>query len=904
MTGKITTAILRTKLYKPRVSKHHLHRQQLTARLDRWVPRPLTLVSAPAGYGKSTLLSDWLKISDLPSAWISLDENDNDFYTFLSYLLAAVQTLFPSAVENTKTLLSAPHFPPMATIAHSLINELDQIEQSFIVVLDDYHTINDKTVHGFISEILQHPPESLHLVLSSRLDPPFGLARFRARRQMGEIRIQDLRFSIKEISTFLEKEIGKPIDNTTIAALDKKIEGWVTGLRLATLSLRNRLDLNRVITDLPVDNRYLADYLRSEVLANLPDETQSYLFATAILNRFCASLCDAVCITQSGSLECQMGGINFLEWLKTSELFVVPLDEHGKWFRYHHLFQQLLLRRLKKQLTKEKISLFYNQASQWCADTGLIDEAIHYALAGGHTLAAAKIVEQTRHIPLNEDRWDVLKNRLDLLPHEIIQQRPGLLMARAWVLNFQFALSAVPPLIDKITALDCEDIKEDIQLEIDLFKGMFLFWEGEGESSMKLLGHVLEQIPAADSILKNEVTVYFGPASQMAGQGEAIMKIYQNRLYAETLEGTYTIRLQISLVFILILAGDLIKASDKARQFKEMSKRLNNQFAQAWSHYLLGIIHYHLYHRKIAIHHFAKAIENRYLLDGNANIDSYAGLILSYQASHQPEKAIQTMKQMMVFARENINSDHMHLARSIQARLWLLQGELETAVQWQETTDFSSDTGIMFLWLDVPRITQCRVLVQEGSKAGLCKAGEKLKEYLAFNQETRNTPQMIEVLLFLAMVSQKQGQISEAVTFLDRAVTLAVPGNYICAFITHLTDIADLLKNLSLQGAAEEFTRRILADFDPYETIDDKNKSDLDPWEINQNLDNPLSRREFEVLSHIARGLNNKSVADKLYIAPETVKKHSINIYRKFDVHNRQQAVLKAYELNLFKPGS
>ncbi|RLB97615.1 MAG: hypothetical protein DRH34_14990 [Deltaproteobacteria bacterium] len=310
-----------------------------------------------------------------------------------------------------------------------------------------------------------------------------------------------------------------------------------------------------------------------------------------------------------------------------------------------------------------------------------------------------------------------------------------------------------------------------------------------------------------------------------------------------------------------------------------------------------------MYHRKIAIHHFAKAIENRYLLDGNANIDSYAGLILSYQASHQPEKATHTMKQMMVFARENINSEHIHLARSIQARLWLLQGELKTAVRWQETTDFSSDTGIMFFWLDVPRITRCRVLVKEGSKAGLCKAKEKLKEYLAFNQETRNTPQMIEILLLLARVSQKQGQINEAMTFLGRAVTLAVPGNYICAFITHLTDIADLLKNLSLQGAGEEFTRRILSDFDPCETIDDKNKFDLDPWEINQNLDNPLSRREFEILSHIARGLSNKSVADRLYISPETVKKHSINIYKKLGVHNRQKAAVKAFDLGLFKPG-
>jgi len=796
-----------------------------------------------------------------------------------------------------------PVLPPMTTLVHSLTNELDQMDQPFILVLDDYHTINDKAVHDFISAMLQHPSETLHLVVSSRLDPPFGLARFRAKRLMGEIRLQDLRFSVKEISTFLEKEIGKPIDNTIIAALNKKIEGWVTGLRLTTLSLRNRPDLNRVIADLPVDNRYLTDYLMAEVLTNLPGETQSYLFATAILNRFCASLCDAVCITQSGSLECQMGGINFLKWLETSGLFVVSLDGQGKWFRYHHLFQQILLQRLKNQVTKEKICVFYSQASQWFAENDLIDEALHYSLAGGDTLAAAQLVEQTRHIPLNEDKWDVLKKRLDRLPDKVIKQSPGLLMAKAWVLNFQFALSAVPSLIEKIMALGNECIKEDLKLEIDFFTGMFLFWEGKGEAAMELFRQVLKKIHVENTWLRNEASVYFAVASQMAGQGETAIEIYQNKLYNEISQGIYTYRLMVSLVFIHLLSGELMKASDKAFHFLKISKKLNNLFAQAWAHYLLGIIHYHLYDLKTASHHFSRAVEHRYLLDANANMDSYAGLIFSYQALHQPEKAIDVMEQMMAFSRETINSGHMHLAHSIQARLWLLQDNLEKAVHWQETRAFSYDTGIMFVWLDVPRITQCRVLIAQGSEQALCKAGEKLQRYLALNMATHNTPQIIEILLLLVIVFQKQGQTKKAVTFLERAMTLALPGNYICAFINHLTDISELLKNFSLDGAFGQFTRQILISFDQSESSEDKNKPGLEPWEINQNFDHPLSCREFEILSHIAKGLSNKIVADKLFISPETVKKHSINIYKKFDVHSRQQAVLKAYELNLFKPG-
>ncbi len=305
--------LLRTKLHRPRVVRNHLHRQHLVDRLDQCLQRPLMLVSAPAGYGKSTLLAYWLETSDVPSAWVSLDKNDNNLHLFLAYFLDAVQTLFPGAGQNTEALLKAPNLPPLTVLAHSLINDLDQIDHSFILVLDDYHAISDKTVHGLIAELLQHPPAPLHLVISSRIDPPFPLARFRARSQMGEIRVRDLRFSPEETGAFLEQLIGEPVDGIITALLEEKTEGWVTGLCLAVLSLRHRSDLDRLVTNLPVENRFVTDYLLVELLTNQPEEIQDYLLATAILDRFCASLCDAVCVPGSRSLECKMGGRDFLK---------------------------------------------------------------------------------------------------------------------------------------------------------------------------------------------------------------------------------------------------------------------------------------------------------------------------------------------------------------------------------------------------------------------------------------------------------------------------------------------------------------------------------------------------------------------------------------------------------------
>ena len=375
--------ILSTKLHRPPLAKDHLHRQHLLDRLEKNVHRPLTLVSAPAGYGKSTLLSCWLESCDLLSGWVSLDENDNDLRVFLSYFLAAVRTQFPDACNKTNAMLNSSALPSGSVLTHSLVNELDQIGSSFVLVLDDYHAISDKTIHGLIAELLQHPPGPLHLVLSSRVDPPLPLASFRARNQMTEIRVRDLRFSPEETGAFLEQLIGAPVDDIAAAILQEKTEGWITGLRLALLSLRHRSDLNRMLENLPAESRYVADYLLAEVLLNQPEEKLEYLLATAILDRFCAPLCDAVCVPGSKFGECKIGGEQFLNWLEKSDLFVVPLDEQGRWFRYHHLFQQLLQSRLKQRFDPDEISALQMRASCWFAENDLIDEAIQYALAAG-----------------------------------------------------------------------------------------------------------------------------------------------------------------------------------------------------------------------------------------------------------------------------------------------------------------------------------------------------------------------------------------------------------------------------------------------------------------------------------------------------------------------------------------
>ncbi|MBW2564596.1 MAG: tetratricopeptide repeat protein, partial [Deltaproteobacteria bacterium] len=304
-----------------------------------------------------------------------------------------------------------------------------------------------------------------------------------------------------------------------------------------------------------------------------------------------------------------------------------------------------------------------------------------------------------------------------------------------------------------------------------------------------------------------------------------------------------------------------------------------------------------------ARHHFSRAVENRFFLDANADIDSYAGLIFSYQAMQQSDKANQTMNQMMEFVQESSNPDYLPRARSVQARLCLLQGDLESAVRWLETTDFSFDTGTTLFWLEVPRITRCRVLVAQESETSLREATEKLREHLQFNQASHNTPQMIEILLLLTIAWQKQDQTKEALAVLERAVTLARPGGYIRPFVNLGKRIADLLTHLLQRGKAVDYIGRFLTAYDGYESVGERDKpfpqSEQQPWMRNQALDEPLTNRELEILSFLGQGLQNKEVADRIFISPETVKKHTSNIYRKLDSHNRQQAVVKAYRLGV-----
>jgi LuxR family maltose regulon positive regulatory protein len=894
-----TFPLIRTKLHRPQVTENLVARTRLLNYLHSHRRRPLTVVAAPAGYGKTTLVSNWSEESDWPCAWLSLDEYDDDLVMFLSYVIAAIQTIYPDVGQETQALLKAPSLPPPRMLARSLINELDENDTPFILVLDDYHVLHEKAIHELLTELLRHPPQTLHLVIASRRTPPLSLSNFRARSQMIEIRPDDLSFTSLETAALLQTMLGRPVSDTTAASLTEKTEGWITGLRLAILSLRHQDDLDGLLSKLPDHPHYVTEYLVGEVLSSLPPPIKQYVLSTAILDRFCAPLCETILGLKHEAGEAGVGGHYFIEWVVKANLFTVPLDGQGKWYRYHHLFQQLLQHQLEVKQDKEEIAALHRRASRWYAENGFIDEALHHALKAGDLSRAAQLVEQNGRSLLDEDRWHTLEKWMAQLPDDIIQQRPKLLLAKAWVSFHQFALGAIPPVLEAVeVVLDDHETTQSLWGEVDFFWGHHWYWQGQSSRSMDLLDRALERIPKTHYMARGEAEAFWSFASQMVGRKKEAVRTLNQWFYGEqTPHPGRQIKELGSLVFIHLLSGELTEAVREAQQIQDMVANSNNVYIKAWASYLQGYVYYCWNDLENAAHHFVQTVERRYSVHTMAAIDSLAGLTLTYHALGQPDKARATLALLLEYTRDMNDPAYLAIARSCQARLALLQGDIASAVRWLQTADLATDAGVMFFWLELSRITQCRVLIAQGTKASLQPAEKLLQAYRQQNENQHNTRQLIDILLLQALVYHKQELADEALDTLEHAVTLAQPGGFIRSFVEPGPELAGLLNRLRSQGVAQDYIAQILAAFPTDLRLEEEkianHKSET------QNLIEPLTNRELDVLSLLAQGLSNKEIAVQLVITPGTVAQHTHKIYQKLMVKNRRQAVIKATELGI-----
>ena len=823
-------------------------------------------------------------------------------------------------LNDTGALMEGAELPPLRVLSNSLAaTSWTELPGALVLVIDDYHVISESKDRRAIVRIAEAPtqnptPGRRHPYRPAHQPEP-------AASPWTDDRDPDpaTAFSVPDTIELLEQLLQVEVDKEAASLLEEKTEGWVTGIRLAALSMHHRKNAQEMLRRLAAEQRYIWDYLMSEVLFALKPEIQDFLIKTAILDRFCAPLCDAVLrdddaksmtLPENHAAESQ----ETLSALQQENLFIIPLDGQRRWYRYHHLFQQLLSAELKKQYSADEIAAFHLKASAWHNQAGLVDEAMQHALRAEDNHAAAQLLEENARTLLDEDRWHVLERWIARLPDSVIRQRPRLLIAKAWVSFHQFSLHSIPPLLKLAESILEDDVTaQPLWGEVDFFWGHHWYWLGQRTRSLDTLNRALEKIPKAHHLARGEAEVFWSLASQMSDQKEeAVQRLNRWLLNEQTPHPGRQTKLLGTPIFIHLLSARLSDAAPLNQQLHELAIKHNNRYIGAWTSYLQGHIHYCWNDLDTAARHFNKAVNDRYILHTAGALDSLVGLALTYQALEQPDGVEATASLLLEFAQEKNYPAAMTIARSCQARLSLMQGDLKSAVRWLETADLATDPGVMFFWLGVPHITECRILAAQGSEASLQQAGEKLAEYEKNNTIQNNTHQLIDILLLQSLVYHKQSRGDEALAALTGAIRLAKPGGIIRPFLDLGPEMAKLLARLSQRGVAPVYIARIVAAF----TDEMKDESPLQvaagadlsmaasslAQGPSPSLVEPLTPRELDVLALLAQGLTNREIAQKLVISHGTVRQHAYNLYQKLQVSNRQQAVMKAAELEILFP--
>jgi LuxR family maltose regulon positive regulatory protein len=900
--------LLRTKLHRPRIPAQLVRRPRLESRLNRGLDRGLVLVSAPAGFGKTTLVSQWLEACGCPAAWLSLREEDSDLPTFLLYLVSAIRTLYPGACPETWALVQAPQLPPMAYLATMLVNELGEVPQAFVFVLDDFHRVQSPPVHQFVETLVDSVPRTLCLVLITRVDPSLPLPALRAGQKMLELRSGDLQLTPDEVQDFFQQCMGLEVDAESLAILEQRTEGWIVGLRLAALSLRDGGELTALTRSLAGSDRHVMDYLLAEVLSHQPQAVQEVLLRSSILRRFCVSLLDAL-LDRGRSVNGRAPGVGtwgMLEWMERSGLFLVPLDDERTWYRYHHLFRELLEHKLCSEWSEEEVASLHVRASDWFAAEGLIEEAMHHALAAGDAPRAARLVAQQRHALLNREAWHTLVRWVDLLPQEVVHQHPGLLLARAWHQQWRWQYATMPPVLEMTEELishDAEAITETerqiLRGEVDILWSALWFARGDGSRCLESAQRARERLPAELVYVRSTFLEYLAWGYQMTGQAGAGIHMLEEALASdEAREDLFTARMLLGLAVIYYLSGDLRLQEQMAQRLLKLSPEKPLALSRPWAHLISGQACYQQNRLAEAEAHFSAVTEHRYLANAAASQACLLSLALTYQAQGRPEAATQVAETSLAFALEIRQPVQMVETRAFQARLALLQGDLAAALRWARGVTLE-DLPARTLFPEVPRVTLARVLIAQGTRDSLQKASQILEEIVEIARGVHSEPHTIEMLALQALVCDAQGEGPKALDLLRQSLELAQPGGFLRVFVDLGPAMIPLLSRLAESESESNYVRRILAAFAPSPL--QRRATRLDQAASLEIVES-LTNREQEILELLARRLSDKEIAQALHISPYTVSKHANNLYGKLQVAGRRQAVSKARALGILPP--
>lgn len=897
-----TTLILKTKLYPPRVTSDLVPRVALLKLLQQNQQRPFTLISAPAGYGKSILASMWLEASDLPGGWVSLDDSDNDLHTFVSYLLAAIDTVVPHTSSRTDALLSNLASVPATTLTRTLLTALDQIETPFLLILDDIHRIHEQRIINLLESLLKHPSPALHLVLVGRQDPPLPIASLRAYDQITEIRMRNLRFTTQETSQFLCRMLQRDIDEPMAADWTAKTEGWIVALRLAALSFRYRPQPTTLDVYVPGNNQFLQEFLVTEVLAQLPDSLQNCLLKTALLDRFCASLCAALCLTDDENGRLKMTGEQFMQWLQQSNLFLINLDSQNEWFRFHHLFQADLKQLLEKQFSPQEIAALHLRASKWFAENGIIADAIREALVAGDTPTAIDLFSQHRYTLMEQEQWHQLANLLKLFPDETIRENLVLLTTGAlnafsmgWLSKFlirhrqiEYLLACQPPDATMSPA---------ILGEIGVLHNLNAFIIGSPVNVVKNAQKSVELLPSQAHYLRG-----FAFGSQIAAlQMEG--KLHKANLLAKEAitNPTCPPQLQIFIYFCLTIAnfmeGDLINVLQVASKVVRLAMQTKKAEEYYRGCYFIGVAHYLRNELDEAERYLLKVIDHPEQASASYMMFSGCALMSIYYAQKRAEEATLLFQKIRDYVEETENTINLVTLNAFQVEFTLNQNQIANAHRLGLTVDFNIRPLLWFHY--IPQLTPLKLLLQQGDQQNLAEVKAQLARMDEHLRQINRKVIQIDVLAMQALLFYAQNESQSACQKLCDSLVLAAPGGFIKNYLDFGEPMAELLTLLSQQtefrkGDLGPYVAKILGAFPNTSTANGK---DVSPPFVSIE---PLTKRELETLEFLATDLSTKEIATEMNISWTTTRTHIKNVYAKLSVHGRYEAIQRAHELELF----
>ncbi|MDQ6670415.1 MAG: LuxR C-terminal-related transcriptional regulator [Chloroflexota bacterium] len=893
-------SIIQTKLFVPRRRGTTVPRPRLSDRLSRGIDARLTLVSAPAGFGKTTLLASWLASAPRPevlTAWLSLDQSDNDPTTFWTYVIAALQTVAPAVGAGSLALIEAAQ-TPIEVVLGALLNELNAFPNDLVLVLDDYHVIDDHRVHDGMAFFVDRLPPHVHLVIASRADPPLPLARLRARGELVEIRAAELRFTPDEAAEYFNDVMALDLAATELAILAGRTEGWIAALQLAALSMQGRDNVAEFIKGFAGDDRYIVDYLVEEVLQRQPEHIREFLLQTSVLNRLTGPLCDAV--TE------QDGGKAMLEALDRANLFLVALDDRRQWYRYHHLFADVLRAHLAQYGEQpDQVVDLHRRASTWYERNAERPEAIRHALSAGDFGHAADLVELEWPALARARQEVTLRGWLDALPDELLRCRPvlsnayaGLLLsngelegvdqrlrdAERWLAPGQPSDAQGPGMV-----VANEDEFRTLPGSVAVHRAGYALARGNLVETVNHARRALDLAPEDDRLTRGGATALMGLAAWANGDLETAYRSYADGM-ADVQRGGHlagTVGRAITLADIRVAQGRLGDAMRTYAQALQLASEQGGAVVRGTADVYVGMSEVqrerneldaatqsllmsqelgeqsgfaqNLYRLRVAM---ALIREARGDLDGALNL----------LGSAQPEFMIDF-------------SPNVRPIAAMHARVLVRQGRTGEALGWAREHGISVEDDLSYV-REYEHITLARTLLTSGSAV---QAAELLDRLLKAAEHGGRAGSMIEILVLQALANDVRGDKRAALVPFERALTLAEPEGYVRKFVDEGPGIVALLQAAAKRGIAPGYAQRLLT----------HSGATTGEPHAKQNLVEPLSERELDVLRLLATDLDGPEIASQLMVSLNTMRTHTKSIYTKFGVNNRRAAVHRAEELAL-----